>query len=307
MKMIRRSTFVSTFLLALALGTVACGAEDSSSGKSSDGLSANLDWTDIQENNPAGKTADITILNDDIRAAGPEYEASVLLMNYGANTGSQHCRAASAGSCQIVACDFAPPAPGGDLPQPSRDDVGTIEVTGGAITPSLALPTDWYNNGALRQGLAWSGGEPIRFSASGRTGSFPAFDRTLVAPSLVTVTKPALPVHDPLTLDPSKDIELTWTYAGAAAGKVTASLTLSGRQALSRITCNYPVADQRGSVPASLLAQLPIGQTNEYAGFSVQQSEDEELDISDWHVSLRLLTHAMRPEGGWAAASLKFE
>ena len=164
-----RSVLMSTFLMACALGAAACGTDAASSGESARDSLTSLDWSDLDVKNPVGNYARIVLLNDKNDAStptGPEYNVSLEKLKYGDDSKSQHCRVATAGSCQIAECgpSFPPNLTSID------PDVGTIEISGGTISPSFVLPVAYYLD-AERKGWAWQGGEAIRFNASGKAGS----------------------------------------------------------------------------------------------------------------------------------------
>src|SRR5882672_1119342 len=110
-EMNHRSVLASTFFMAYVLGNAACSAEGSSTGGAADGLTVNLDWSDVpQERDPVGNTASIRIVNDTngSESGEPTPGAQIDLWYQPPETRTAHGRAASVGGCRIFEYTFSP-------------------------------------------------------------------------------------------------------------------------------------------------------------------------------------------------------
>ena len=126
----------------------------------------------------------------------------------------------------------------------------------------------------------FASGADIGVKAAG--GTVPAFDKKLVAPSLVTVTSPAWPAAGtPYDLDRTKPISLVWT--GGTAGDVTASVTTFATGQTALISCKFKAADGKGTVPASALGKLVV---TTQGSISVGASSSLAFDQGDWKMTL---------------------
>lgn len=156
--------------------------------------------------------------------------------------------------CRVQICPV-----GGPGPQPVIQ-AGNIHINGGA-TPLLLTP-DADNNyaGASGTGSWFQAGELISFFIQGNWPTVPPMARILRAPPPVTLTSTV-----PATIDRSQGFSVTWTYPTNVPVVGTEVNTGFGSEDGSRlVTCDFPMQAGAGTIPASLLANLPAG--NGYFG-----------------------------------------
>lgn len=198
---------------------------------------------------------------------------------YGTGTGS--CTTTKSGTCTIYQCPIGGASDAGTPPPASA---GTIAITGGSKTVQLVPSGATYAAQSAQQTL-WNGGETIEAKSSG--AEVPAFDLKVAAPAYVTVTTPVFPAPGgKVTINRAQTFPVAWT--GGASGDVTVGLTGSTASASTSISCIFPASSGSGSIPSSVLANLPSSPTS--ATISVTSSSATETIVSGWSVRLQLLT-----------------
>ncbi|WP_394834824.1 hypothetical protein LVJ94_50840 [Pendulispora rubella] len=267
---------------AALAGTVAACADDSS-GKSDQPVAG------------GAKGGEIHIYNKNTDM-GSSHEASANFYAGGwTDAVEAHCETTTEGSCIISRCqpftqeDFARPTP---VPVPAN--AGTIEIRRSNSDKVLVL--DPIRGGLTESGSIWSGGEDIFIKASGDPAGVPAFETTLKAPSMITVSVPGQTGGKDVRIPRSKDLDVTWTREGAAFGTVKLVLGGSARGDMSNVACTYPVESGAGKVPASVLGSLAAG--NGGLRFDLTEERTVEID-GGWkvRVSVRAGAAGLDPQG----------
>jgi len=286
-----RNISLATFCAASAFQLVACGSDGSSPGATTETLN---------DGTKPDREGYVVVVNDK-SSTGEEHSIFALFSTLPPPF-TQECKTYPEGSCTAEVCGpVSLPSPGWEI---KKFAAGVIEISGARISPAIRLEpvnSTQYPELSL-PGLVWSGGEDIRFRAAGQPGGVPAFEATLKAPSLITVTAPVW--GDSLSVDRSKDLAISWTLEGAASGVVAARFTTDTSSGSTTVTCRYPAADKHGTIPSASLKRLTPASG---AGFDVELNEEKHLQVGDWPVRLALLSHASRPGGGLASTGVTLE
>jgi len=186
------------------------------------------------------------------------------------------CTVTHSGTCTLTRC---PPAgDAGTAPVTQAPDAGTLTIKGGARTVTLSPDANGaYGNDVDNMNALYAGGETLTISASG--GSAPAFSGTLTAPAKAQVLSPTMPAAGAsLPIARASGFPLSWS--GGSNGEVTVGVYAQGGGAW--VTCSFPASAGSGSVPSSLLSQLPAG-----AGtFNATLRASRTLDAQGWSVDL---------------------
>src|SRR5450432_3131308 len=204
------------------------------------------------------------------------------------NSFPKGCQRQVVGACQVLLCDYTN---GGDQSPPPGAVTSAGILTVGGTTPMLSLE---YDAGTMLYGavpavptnqLLFAGGDTITFAAAG--GDVPAFADSVVAPTPLTVTSPALPSD--FSIDTSKDLVFDWT--GSSVGALSFNLrttTVSGgaTTATSFVSCHFPASAQTGTIPKAQLQQLTKTDATTTAILGTDLSNTKEAPAGDYLVHL---------------------
>lgn len=162
------------------------------------------------------------------------------------------CSMQRCGDCTVTACTYPYPI------QPSPYNAGPISITGGSRDIEIpVLPDGSYDSFATYSDteILFTGGEPLTFSAPG--GEVPAFVQVLEAPSEIVLTSPPLPSHPVIPLD--ADLSLSWEgmSTGVVVVLVQSPEFIPSRLTSTTVSCEFPVSDGAGVIPAVALQTLP--------------------------------------------------
>jgi hypothetical protein len=142
----------------------------------------------------------------------------------------------------------------GNTPDEIDMSAGTIHITGGAKSVDLVPTTKRTYDPVSGSVALWTGGETLTVAADGK--DVPAFTTSLVAPSKLTMTAPALP-------SPSGDLSVTRSapfsamWSGVSTGLVVLYFdAATGANAFSA-TCTFKASDGKAEVPAAAFADFP--------------------------------------------------
>lgn len=172
---------------------------------------------------------------------------------------------------------------------PTYLDAGTVGITDG-LAPldfqQLSALTTPPGNGEYivpigngRFTALWAGGQMLTANIGG-TSMVPAAQLTVAAPTQVTITSPE--IYPGITIDRSRDLQLTWT-GGAAKDQLVLLFSMQGPNGPTdtspRLFCEWDSAPGHGAIPASALGMLPAG------GAIVEGWNEANLDVvkGDWH------------------------
>jgi hypothetical protein len=213
------------------------------------------------------------------------------------NTLPKGCQREVVGTCATVLCDYAN---GGDQSPPpgAPTSAGTIAIGGTAMAFSLD-----YDRATTKYGvtptvptdkLLFAGGDTITFAAAG--ADVPAFADSLVAPTPITVTSPALP----LSIDTSKDLVFHWTgtSVGMVAFNVRTATTSSATTVSSTfVTCQFEPSALTGAMPAALLQKLRKTDATTSGTLTTDLSTAKQAKAGDYMVHLAVGSLATQADG----------
>lgn len=188
----------------------------------------------------------------------------------------------------------------GSSPDETDLSAGTIHITGGTKSVDL-VPTAKKTYDPVTGAVAlWSGGETLTVAAEGK--DVPAFTTSLVAPSKLTMTAPALPSPSAnLSVTRSAPLSATWT--GASSGQVVLYFdAATGSNAFSA-TCTFKASDGKAEVPAAAFADFPAidGTFNFYV------KEAAVASPPGWTVRFTVSSAIVGPSGVSAIGSATFK
>lgn len=208
------------------------------------------------------------------------------------STGTGTCTTSKSGSCTITECPIGGASDAGTPPPASA---GSISITGGSKVVQLTPSGATYTPQSAQQKL-WNGGETIEAKSTG--AEVPAFDLKVAAPAYVTVNTPVFPAPGgKVPINRAQAFPVAWS--GGAAGDVTVALTGSTASASTSISCTFPASGGSGSVPATVLANLPPSPTS--ATISITSSSATETIVSGWALRLNLMTLSKTANGSATA------
>ena len=188
----------------------------------------------------------------------------------------------------------------GSTPDETDLSAGTIHITGGTKNVDL-VPNAKKTYDAVTGTVAlWSGGETLTVAGEGK--DVPAFTTSLVAPSKLTITAPALPSPaSNLSVARSAPFSATWT--GASSGVVVLYFdAATGANAFSA-TCTFKASDGKAEVPAAAFAEFPAidGTFNFYV------KEAAIASPPGWTIRFTVSSAIVGPDGASAIGSTTFK
>jgi hypothetical protein len=212
-----------------------------------------------------------------------------------ASTGGA-CTSTTSGDCILYRCPIASST--GDAGAASTGaSAGAIVVSGGASAVRL-VPSGGSYAAVTAQTKLWNGGEALTITADG--AEVPAFTLRATAPSFVTVTTPVFPAAGgSVVVARSRAFAVSWT--GGSAGSVSANVGAATATTSTSITCTFPASSGAGSVPASLLAELPSSPTSAYV--SITGAASANAVVGGWDVRTTLTTLARTATGSATASA----
>jgi len=218
------------------------------------------------------------------------------------------CQVTNYGLCQLKKC------PGNESGSSADGDAGDIVVTGGAapitLTPDATGTYDFFGFG---QPAAFRGGDVLAFSAAGGSGARGFSVSGLRIPSSVTTGLPLEPTGAqpaPLTLDTARDFPITWSTEGASIVEVSLSASdgkylpiAPGQVSFDRtqsttLTCLFPAATGRGTLPAAALRAFPKGTTTPFTPEVVANGSPVRQNSLEVIPQNRKVVVVRRPAGG---------
>ncbi len=148
----------------------------------------------------------------------------------------------------------------GSAPVETDESAGTVQLTGGAKTIKLTPANDaTYTTTQSSTASLWTGGETLTLSADGGPdGAVPAFSTTVVAPSKITITSPALPSSSG-SMNVPRNAPWIGTWSGASSGSVVIYFDVTDGANAYTATCKFDASAGTGTVPAAAFASFPAG------------------------------------------------
>jgi hypothetical protein len=188
----------------------------------------------------------------------------------------------------------------GDTPDETDLSAGTLHITGGTKSVDL-VPTAKKTYDAVTGSVAlWNGGETLTVTAEGK--DVPPFTASLVAPSKLTMTAPALPSSAAnLSVTRSAPFSATWT--GASSGLVVLYFDAATSSNAFSATCTFKASDGKGEVPAAAFADFPAidGTFNFYV------KEAAVASPAGWQIRFTVSSAIVDPAGASAVGSTTFK
>ncbi|WP_394844880.1 hypothetical protein LZC95_48515 [Pendulispora brunnea] len=203
-------------------------------------------------------------------------------------------------SCKVTFCRSS------DIGAVTSFSAGDIEISGARIAPPIVLnplPGSGYTRW-IGQGTIWSGGEAVRIKAAGEPGGLPAFDVDLNAPSLTVFSRPNWATGERV-IDRSVDLDLAWQPENVAAGNIHARINVTQVNPHHQwwdVDCYYPVANEKGSVPARLLSMIPASEGG-FGNVDFRVEAEKVSDVDGFRVKSQFWTTANFPGDIQAAGS----
>lgn len=198
------------------------------------------------------------------------------------------CTDQTIGDCVVSSCDVDT----ADAGTASYPQAGAITLSGGTGTATITPDANGVYADVNKPGSTlWAGGETLSVQAAG--GDVPAFSGTITAPSQLTITSPALVTGNSWPIPRSSDFAMTWT--GDSAGQLTVTIRAftNGNQHRTDATCRFAAATHAGSIPASVLGQLPAGS----GAIVALVASDQAIAAGGWTVHVQALSGAVDPTG----------
>lgn len=220
---------------------------------------------------------------------------------YPTASASGACTSTTSGDCVLYRCPIASSAADAGAADPgaanSGASAGAIVVSGGTSAVRL-VPSGGSYAAVTAQTKLWNGGESLTITADG--AEVPAFTLRATAPSFVTVTTPVFPAAGgSVVVARSGAFAVSWT--GGSAGSVSANVGAVTATTSTSITCTFPASSGAGSVPASLLAELPSSPTSAYV--SITGAASATAVVGGWDVRTTLTTLARTATGSATASA----
>ena len=262
----QRLFIASTLLLA------ACGA--SSPAPSGDAAPPS-DAAPPGDAAPAGQQGNV-VISQTVLAVGP---ATITTAVHAATFGSTRsgCTERREGACVIHRC----PTSAADAGAPAGlSSAGAITFSGGMGAPITIMPGPdgryMANTGMMAR---WRSGEVITVRAAG--AMVPAFEAMVPFPATVMVTQPAVSPTMPVRVPRGMPLVTRWTAMGAG-GEVKVSVASADSTTTSLVTCGFPPAAGTGTIPATALSDLVVGQ----GSFSVTVTDFRTVTAGAWNVAV---------------------
>lgn len=187
------------------------------------------------------------------------------------------------GNCRLLVCTPSSQPPSVET---SPMSAGTITLSTPLTSLTLVPKADATYDTLSGFGSLWAPGDTVDVQVSG--GEVPAFSTSVVAPSPVNVTAPALDPATPLTIDTTKDLAISW--AGSSVGEVIAGVSTYSASEVAVLNCKFDPAAGHGVLPASLLGLLPKSGS---AACGVQQRSSTSLDAGEFSISVSVSIESM--------------
>ena len=253
-------------LPAVAAVVVACSdGATSSSGTSPDGFDASAETTDDGSATSPDAGADATTTGPLPEPPPTGNRGAVFLTGDATSTGASHSAGAAFVARSTVDQSVTKKAVGpcaveiygnGAGPKETFRSAGKLTFTGLAKAVTLTPAADKTYDRITGSTALFVGGETFTVTADG--ADVPAFTATLMAPSKLTLTAPALPAANAaLKVTRSSGIEATWT--GASSGEVVLYFDEAASSNAFSTTCTFPASAGKGTIPAAAFADFPSG------------------------------------------------
>lgn len=161
--------------------------------------------------------------------------------------------------------------PGTGVPAYQYMDAGVVTITADQTITMVQTLGESYSGETPAGSSMFHAGQLVTVEIAGNHGDPPEVSLTYTAPGPLEITQPT---GSAFIFDRTQDASFTWT---ATYGD---SVYLYMRVSLLTLICEWPMADQKGTVPASLLSRMPEATTT--ATLSAQTMHEE--DHGRWRI-----------------------
>jgi hypothetical protein len=177
--------------------------------------------------------------------------------------GPDSCLVELISGCRVISCELGSP----ELPWPHA---GTITIDSSSTDQTLTPNSDGTYGPAMGGPPAWSGGEPVRITATG--GEVPAFDETFAGPAnpdeiLEPDFSQAL-----VPISMNAPLEARWS-GGSGFANLVVGCNQVGLQQQVQIRCPFPAEAGVGSMSVDVLARATDCETAFVALFTEDRRE----------------------------------
>jgi hypothetical protein len=221
--------------------------------------------------------------------------------------GAPKCTTSKEGSCDVTVCDIPAASGGGSggTPPPAGEPKNSPSASDITITGAEEIVLEADDKGnytpASGQTKLLTAGEDVKVKAKGK--EVPAFDKTVKAPSLVTLTAPEWPAAgDAFAIDRTADLEFNWD--NGTAGEVQASISAITDKKMSTIACKFKADAGTGKITKAALSKLVA---SEQGSISVSGISTTAFEASGWKITLTAMSPSSVAAGGVASATASIQ
>jgi len=281
---------VNKTIVGLALGLAAAGCPGGGTiGGDDGGRTGVFGGGDSDLASAARGSGVITLTSYGYTTAGVTTRFASASAGFGTPAMAPPCTNQTVENCTLSVCQPPPAMDGGAVTYP---DSGIINIT----TPAKNVPLTPKTDGSYSvfvdtmKGL-WTGGEDLNIATVG--GRVPTFTTKIVAPTVAQISQPAAPaIGAQLMVDRSTDLVVKWNVG--PQNRVQVSLrpfTMNGGSIT--VECNFPAYMSTGTIPASMLKNIPAGT----GSFTIYTYNGQFVQTGDFDVTLTALTLATDSRG----------
>ena len=283
-------------LVALVLLLPACSSSTPSNANGAVPLEPGNDGGGDGRKTVAGDPRNLGEISLFSRGPGPDRPAyfnvgATFNVGAGAAKNTPGCETIESDACEISIC--ATSAVAKPFPQTTAGDIG---VSVGATELVLkAMTPDGYDAISQQESL-WTAGETIQVHAPGRPDGAPAFDVSLEAPALLTLTEPRFVATEgkgtTVVAGEEGDVPVQWT-SSAPMGQVEVLLATQSEQSSIVAVCRFESSGGNAVIPEKVMANFPRDASTKIL---ISAYSAGSVDTSGWRMSVRATTTARTPE-----------
>jgi hypothetical protein len=210
----------------------------------------------------------------------------------GAVPSSPACTLTLIGDCQASACIVESGDAGTNGLPPTLVSAGTVTISGGSMTATMMPGANNIYQASDNTQALFSGNEKLTFATTGAAA--PASSTFVIAPSSVTITKPAPAAT--YTITRASGFGLTWSGGGPGTVNVTIQSAITSTAPgtpYGSVRCQFPATNGAATVPPGALAVLPVGN----ASFQLAVANSVSTVVGDWLITANALTFPVTAAG----------
>ncbi|HEY4057147.1 MAG TPA: hypothetical protein VGM39_11090 [Kofleriaceae bacterium] len=175
---------------------------------------------------------------------------------------------------------------------PTYPQTSAGTLTFGTSPPTTLVPSGSGTYTAAQMDHAISGN--VSINAAGAT--VPAFTATVTVPTNAILTQPAI-VAGKLTINRASDLVVKWT---GGSGNVAVGVGYSYTGGSVFVNCTFAASAHQGTVPATMMSQLPSGSTG---SFSATMRSQTSKDVGAWSIWIGATSSVNTTDGAAASAT----